>query len=334
MSWARSEYPLPGSVFLDTSDPETARREMSKILAPHAMVPSDITVPFHARHHHARLTGMSVNYIEYASDVNISADLSRRFYLIHHVLHGACRLGGGQPEQTVRSGEIAVINPTEPFTVRTSDSCGQIVIKLETKILDDAAKSRFSIPSDNAVRFERSRRPSNSEPVRRVIELICAEADTGGKKVSGPRTEQALADLLAVTLLECLPHSLTDQIRRDSGEAGIAPWYVKRVEEFIDLHAEKPLKISDMTEVAGVSERTLYNGFRRWRGVSPKSYLKTVRLDRVRTELLGPDSKNRSVSDIAREYGFRHMGNFARDYGKRFGEKPSKTRRFGTVAPE
>ena len=80
-----------------------------------------------------------------------------------------------------------------------------------------------------------------------------------------------------------------------------------------------------MTAIAGVSERTLYNGFRIWRATSPKSYLKAVRLDRVRTELLGLKAKSRSVSEIARETGFRHMGNFARDYGKRFGERPSDT---------
>ena len=89
-----------------------------------------------------------------------------------------------------------------------------------------------------------------------------------------------------------------------------------------------------MTAIAGVSERALYNGFRTWRGNSPKSYLKAVRLDRVRTELLGVKSKTGNVSDIARECGFRHMGNFARDYRQRFGERPSETLRFRLVPPD
>ena len=302
----RIKSPLPESVFLETSDPETARREMSKILAPHAMAPLNPGAPFHAKHHHARLTGMSVNYIEYKSDVMISADLSRRFYLIHHVLTGECRLGAGKDEQTVRPGEIAVINPTEPFTVRTYKSCGQILIKLETDIVTETAMRCLAIRTDDALRFDRVNTPPDSGSVRRVIDLICAEADASGKRGNGPRTEKALADLLAAALLEFLPHNFSNSYN----EAGIAPWYVKRVEEFIDLNADKNPHIRDMTEVAGVSERTLYAGFRRWRGVSPKSYLKSVRLDRVRTELLGLSSKNRSVREIAREYGFPPFGQF------------------------
>ena len=323
-------YPLPGSVYLETDDPETARREMSKILAPHAMAPLDPGQPFHARHHHARLTGMSVNYIEYRSDVRISADLSRRFYLIHHLLTGACRLGEDGTGQVFRGGDIAVINPTEPFTLHTSEQCGQIVIKLETGIVDDAAQQRFAFPPGGAIRFDRSQPPIGAGSVGRVIGLICSEADTDGGAGGGPRSERALADLLAVTMLEYLPHNYSQSLSGGNAETGIVPWYVKRVEEYIDLHADKPLRIEDMASVAGVSERTLHNGFRRWRGASPKACLKAVRLDRARTELLGLSAKNRSVSDIARACGFRHMGNFARDYRERFGEKPSETRRFKT----
>ena len=123
-------------------------------------------------------------------------------------------------------------------------------------------------------------------------------------------------------------------IASKGSESGIAPWYVKRVEEYLELHAGRDIRIRDMTAIAGVSERTLYNGFRVWRATSPKSYLKAVRLDRVRTELLGLKAKSRSVSEIAREAGFRHMGNFARDYGKRFGERPSDTLRYRITTNE
>lgn len=320
--------PLPGSVFLETSDPEVARREMSKILAPHAMAPADGISPFQARHHHARLAGMSVNFIQYSPGATISADLSRRFYLIHYVLNGECRLGPEIGGRILTAGDIAVINPTEPFSLKTAADCGQIVIKLETAVLTDAAQKRFSIPADPPIRFDAATRGVQDASVARVIDLVCSEADRPDADGAGPRTEAMLAELLAVTLIESLPHNHSTGLAQSSGETGIAPWYVKRVEEYIDLHAESDIRIADMTAVAGVSERTLYNGFRVWRMTSPKSYLKAVRLDRVRTELLGLKAKSRSVSEIAREAGFRHMGNFARDYGRRFGERPSDTLRY------
>lgn len=329
---ADSPLPLPGSIFLETSDPEIARREMSKILAPHAMAPTDGASPFLARHHHARLAGMSVNFIQYSPGASISADLSRRFYLVHYVLGGECRLGPEIGGRVLTEGEIAVINPTEPFSLKMTADCGQIVIKLESAVLTDAADNRFSIPSDPPIRFDAAIQGVQDVSVARVIDLICKEADTPGPDGAGPRTEGMLAELLAVTLIESLPHNHSAVLARAGSETGIAPWYVKRVEEYIDLHADKDIRIGDMTAVAGVSERTLYNGFRVWRSTSPKSYLKSVRLDRVRTELLGLKAKSRSVSEIAREAGFRHMGNFARDYGNRFGERPSDTLRYRLTA--
>ena len=331
---APQKYPLPHSVFLETSDPEIARREMSKILAPHAMAPMPGRNAFHARHHHARLAGMSVNFIQYIPGAAISADLSRRFYLVHYVLSGECRLGPESGGQVLLAGDIAVINPTEPFSLQTSDDCGQIVIKLESDVLSDGAQKRFSISAEPPMRFDTAAAGNSNTSVARVIDLICDEADRSGSGESGPQTERMLAELLAVALIEGLPHSQAAALAHAPDGPGIAPWYVKRVEEYIDLHAEKPLTIADMTAIAGVSERALYNGFRTWRGTSPKSYLKAIRLDRVRTELLGLKSKAGNVSDIARECGFRHMGNFARDYRQRFGERPSETLRFRLVPPD
>lgn len=328
-----SPLPLPGSIFLETSDPEVARREMSKILAPHAMAPLSGDAPFLARHHHARLAGMSVNFIQYSPGATISADLSRRFYLIHYVLGGECRLGPESGGRILSAGDIAVINPTEPFSLKTAADCGQIVIKLETAVLADAAQNRFSIPATPPIRFDATTESDRSASVARVIDLICIEADNPGTGGIAPRTQSMLAELLAVTLIESLPHNHSASLARQNDETGIAPWYVKRVEEYIDLHADKDLRIADMAAVAGVSERSLYNGFRVWRATSPKSYLKAVRLDRVRTELLGLKAKSRNVGEIAREAGFRHMGNFAIDYRKRFGETPSDTLRY-RLTPE
>lgn len=301
---------------------------MSKILAPHAMMPSLEHGAFHARHHHARLAGMSVNFIQYRPGATISADLSRRFYLIHHVLSGQCRLGPETGGRVLAGGDIAVINPTEPFSLHTSDNCGQIVIKLESSVLGDAGLKRFGISPDTPIRFDATSAGRKIASVSGIIDMICREADHAGSGEGGPETERMLAELLAVALIESVPHNMTAALARGPEESGIAPWYVKRVEEFIELHADKPLSIADMTAIAGVSERAMYNGFRTWRGTSPKSYLKAIRLDRARTELLGRRAKTGTVSDIARACGFRHMGNFARDYRDRFGEQPSDTLRF------
>ncbi len=101
---------------------------------------------------------------------------------------------------------------------------------------------------------------------------------------------------------------------------------MKRAEEYIRAHLNEPLSIEMLAEHAGVSVRTLFSGFRNFRGASPMTYLRNLRLDKVRQELTSRE--HASVTDVAFRWGFSHLGRFAQEYKRRFGESPSATLRY------
>ena len=99
-----------------------------------------------------------------------------------------------------------------------------------------------------------------------------------------------------------------------------------RAEELIRSHPERPITVGDLIATSGVSARTLFEGFQRFRGTTPMALLRTVRLERVRADLeTAPPSEN--IAGIAFKWGIVHLGRFARDYRRRFGELPSHTLR-------
>ena len=53
-------------------------------------------------------------------------------------------------------------------------------------------------------------------------------------------------------------------------------------------------------------------------------YLRNARFERARTALLRAEPEE-SVTDIAAAWGFTHLGRFAIEYRRRFGERPSDT---------
>jgi transcriptional regulator GlxA family with amidase domain len=53
-------------------------------------------------------------------------------------------------------------------------------------------------------------------------------------------------------------------------------------------------------------------------------YLRNARLDKVR-ETLRRTEHETSVTEIAMQWGFTHMGRFSVEYRRRFGECPSQT---------
>jgi len=67
-------------------------------------------------------------------------------------------------------------------------------------------------------------------------------------------------------------------------------------------------------------------------GISPKRYLRLVRLNGVRRDLKSRAHEARvKVQDVAARWGFSHMGHFSQDYKALFGELPSETRRRGAA---
>jgi AraC-like DNA-binding protein len=72
-------------------------------------------------------------------------------------------------------------------------------------------------------------------------------------------------------------------------------------------------------------------GFRRFRNTTPMGYLRVVRLELARTELIRGGQRALSVAAVANALEFAHLGRFARDYKARFGEPPSRTLRRSDV---
>ena len=59
--------------------------------------------------------------------------------------------------------------------------------------------------------------------------------------------------------------------------------------------------------------------------MSPYDYLTKTRLDRARRALLSGDPAFRTVTAVAVDHGFSHLGRFSRDYREAFGELPRET---------
>lgn len=76
-----------------------------------------------------------------------------------------------------------------------------------------------------------------------------------------------------------------------------------------------------------ISRRNLQYAFEDVLGVSPLSYLRSLRLNGARRSLRDPGSGFDNVSEAAAAWGFWHLGQFSQDYRKLFGERPSDTLR-------
>ena len=105
---------------------------------------------------------------------------------------------------------------------------------------------------------------------------------------------------------------------------------VHRVREMVHECPEQPLNVSDLCVRLHVTRRTLQNAFQGAIGMSPATFLRTVRLNGVRRALRDP-STVATIAETAARWGFWHMGHFCQEYKALFGQTPSQSRTVHTT---
>jgi len=105
-------------------------------------------------------------------------------------------------------------------------------------------------------------------------------------------------------------------------------WIVSQARAYVLEHRNRPVAIPELCTQLRVSRRTLQYCFQEIYGMTPVAYLKAIRLNGVRRDLLGAlGDEMRSVQDIAAKWGFWHLSQFSADYRKLFNVSPSGTLR-------
>ncbi|HVW51967.1 MAG TPA: helix-turn-helix domain-containing protein [Trinickia sp.] len=99
---------------------------------------------------------------------------------------------------------------------------------------------------------------------------------------------------------------------------------VRRAREFSLEHIDTPLRVSDVCQAMGISRRTLQYSFELELGINPVAYLRLMRLNGARRDLLFP-CPEWQVKDVAARWGFWHWSRFSCEYRAMFGELPSQT---------
>jgi AraC-like DNA-binding protein len=322
--------PLRRGEVLRTSDVDEVREEVARIVAPHQLTPVR-RGPLDAIQTATTLGGLTLFQIGYGADIRIDAEGCGPNYLVKVPIAGTTRMitHGEDVDASVTMG--GVLNPDLDVTLDYAADCTQLIMcipqgRLERQCaqLLGVAELRKPLHFDLGLRLD-------DEAGQRWLRLMAyarQEASRGaGAGGAGPVAllTAPLEAMVMNTLLASQRHSYLDSLLRPQSSA--APRHVTRAEAFMEAHAADPLTPGEIAQAVGVSERALYRGFQDFRGLSPMARLKELRLERVHKALLAAEPSSASVTEVALQWGFGHLGHFGEAYRRRFDETPSETLR-------
>lgn len=319
--------PLLAHKLFHTYDIDDARERVTEVFSPHdlRLVRAEEAVDTHM--YKVSLGAISLNRLSYGATVDIDAGRIDDYYLVQMPISGTCRVQCGKDAVSSTPRLASVVTPTQPLRVQWQQGCDMVIIKIERSLLERQCAQHLGHDLQRPVEFalEMREESSRTDSWRRLVELLMTEADHEKGMLSSPLIRANFEQMVVAALLFNQPNNYSEDFLRPSPP--VAPYYVKRAEEYVRAHAHEPICAGDLAEQAGVSVRALYAGFQNFRGVSPMAFVKSVRLDRVRSELHATSAGRETVTEVAMRWGFSHLGHFTAAYKRKFGETPSETLR-------
>ncbi len=315
-------YPL-----IRSRSAEEARELVGRALSPHRLDVRGEAPGFEARHNQIRLGQVALHVLSYGTEVEIDPGERGDFYLIQLPLQGRARVHCDGQEAWVDPDMLSVLHPHARTRMLWSGDCSMIMLQVPSPVLRRQLPARQQNTESPQFSFTQSRHdPAVAAWWQSVADMTRNLHSHGAQWLRHPAAYAAMEAFLLTGLDLLLPDrdGLSDTSLNAHGGR-----HLQRALDYIQAHAHESLTLDRIAAAACVSPRTLEVAFRRRYDQSPLAYARGIRLERVRAALQAAavDGRQTSVTDIALQHGFVHMGRFSAYYRRRFGCAPSATLR-------
>ena len=313
-------WPGPQRHEFSTTDPELAREFLNQTYGMQVLVSN--------REGMTRLAATVTDAGPFTvSDMTLPGDLTFGItgsdtVSIDTVIAGTVQADRAKDTNRYQPGDVMLGSwPQASFTSRTHRVRGR-ALTLPVSLLYTVAGRAPSAP----LRFVSPRPASAADRTRWTSATGYIDTLLASPAAASPLIIGSAARLLAATVLVAFPNSWdTDPAARDRTDASTAT--LRRAIAFIDEHAARDISVADVAAAAHVTIRAVQIAFRRHYGTTPAGYLRRVRLDRARQDLLAADPARESVTAVAYRWGFASPGQFTAAYQQAYGVTPDQTLR-------
>ena len=220
-----------------------------------------------------------------------------------------------------RGGDIVNFSLANGFAGTTPTGFAGFAISISEELMNETADD-LQIEAGSLQVIGKKSVWGNAHSATRMLRLQFSIDLGNARGRGGENARKVFSQKTASLILQLISAKHADGKTDSLAARGRA---TRRALEYIEGSNTAALSIVELCKHAGVSAPTLYRGFEERFGTGPKRFILIHCLSGVRKELLTACA-NLSVSDIANHWGFWHMGQFAAEYRKCFGELPSQTR--------
>lgn len=221
-------------------------------------------------------------------------------------------------------GHLQIYSEGTELLYRAGPDASWIGLTITREKLQIAALARLGRELKISPRSNMEHWRVDAAALTRLAQLVRSVIPKPGNMQREPAKTEAVIVGAYVEVLASAEESVADRVRKR------AAWrldVLQRATAAMQHLVGSSYSSSRLCRHLGVSERNLELYFQEALGLSPKAWFQHIALRKARRKLLLDDSCGTSVTQIALDCGFEHLGRFSESYRKLFGELPSDTLR-------
>ncbi|HWD01177.1 MAG TPA: AraC family transcriptional regulator [Amycolatopsis sp.] len=298
-------------VLAASGDPDEVRDACTEALRPHRLV-LQRRARLATRLEHLPAGPISLNRLRYGADVAVVPAVPEEDnFLVIFPVAGSARFTYGRDTADVSPGRPAIVGPYREFRFDIDSAFDQLILRMDRCWVETTARRIRG----SAGRVDLSLSLPEPPPfLYRLLESVVSLPTLG---TSGrPEVGRQLAELVIESFLLA-------QLPAEHEPAHVPSVLVRKAMDYLLDHLAEPVSLTGVAAHCGVGLRTLQAGFRRDLDTTPSRWLRDRRLDRAHRLLTAGDPARTTVTAVAAECGFFHLGEFATHFRARFGVTPS-----------
>ena len=273
---------------------------------------------------------LSIYSLRYGEEVEIVPDVYNGFSLIHFSHKGGISIDSDNNRYDVRQSNAIISTPRKKIRLNYSRACEQLILRVPHQEFQKTCTSierphLFPALVRNSGTLINGQSSLHLQYYLQTFMTLESYAKDSDEYLPWLRhTEKSIIMFLLLQSAEARdklnsgPHTaeqrLTDKKRHER---------IERLHEYASRNLTQPLTLHALASHTALSERQLNLLCHEQFGVSPMVWLRNLRLNAIRSILLGNPSTH--LSSVPTLYGFSHLGRFSQYYKAYFGELPSET---------
>ncbi|WP_211226849.1 helix-turn-helix transcriptional regulator [Amycolatopsis benzoatilytica] len=327
----RGAGPLARHSRLATASVDEFCGQASKLLTAHRIRRADAVdaSPFRGQVRAVQIADLQLIYLEQGVNVQVDIRDPIDYYDLMLAVSGTNELVSDRGESTqITRLHGALLSPRRRAQMRMDATYRQLHVRIERHALERRLEDLIGPVSSSPVIFDL---PVDLESPRLAtwmssLRLLLSDLDQDNGMTAHPLAAASWQDLLITGLLLAQPSNFTAALH-DCDPPKAHRRLLREALDYCEQRVAEPVTVGEIARHVGASVRSLQRAFQDDLGISPTNYLQSLRLARVRQDLLTADSSSPdSVTEVALRWGFVHLSRFAAAYRRRYGEAPSDTR--------